>query len=453
MEVIGQKGEEIAANHIKNSGMADFNSFGEQVAFETSNIFMENLLAHYTAAKFPSKFLRMTRNRFTKDGKSRWQEIYELAKEKNIFKTEVGKERDTFNEVMKDLTFAEMLLRKEISQQIRDGLRFDPKKLRLNDVMTDDVLYRLDEGTIRKLLLNVKGTNENGTRMITEERINEVIELHKLIRAKLSRGYLDGDAVKEIKQYTFTFGLEDTDLSLMAFRGTGPRMIARALGDTGNIETNVIPWIIEMPRLLNQIATSGKQDFGPIIEYLQKAQKAINQVHGTGDAGDFPYIYKIASAVIQYFKKDTMAKPLFGLFRLGKRNSMAAEYAGRSTAVWEWDSRDIDRFCTALESLRLLPKNAYNLQQVSVDEGKYTGGKYENIWLINPITKKPFKTPFKKRKIDYAFNGAKLRKDFGGDFKAISFDMINQLLPIALAFLLWKYIKEAMDEASGAKKK
>ena len=318
--------------------------------------------------------------------------------------------------------------------------------------MTDNVLYKLDENTIRKLLLSVKGTNENGTRVITEERINEVVALNKVIRAKLSNGFLDGKGAEEIRDYTFTFGLEDTDLSLMAFRGTGPRMIARALGDTGNIETNVIPWIIEMPRLLNKIAVSGKNDFTPIIEYLQKAQSSINQVHGTGDFGDFPYIYKIASAVIQYFKKDTVAKPLFGLFGMGRKNSMAAEYAGRSGSVWEWDSRDIDNFCVALEKYRLLPKNAYNLQQVSVEEGRYIGGERENIWIINPITKKPFKTPFTKRKIDYKYNSAKLRKEFGGDFKAMAFDLINDILPLAIMFVLWQYIKKSLEESEGKKK-
>lgn len=440
---LSKKGEQIALDKLKKTRSLSSGSWEEQIAFETSTLFMENILAHYVASRFPSKFLRMTRNRFTKDGKSRWQEMYEAMKD------EKGWDRDKFNEVMKDLTFAEMLLRKEISEEIRERLKLDPKKLRLNDVMGEDIAHRLDADKIKELLSSLKGVNEEGKPVMTEQRINEVVELFKLLRIKLSDGFLDGDAIKEIKDYTFTFGLEDTDLSLMAFRGTGPRMIARALGDTGNIETNIIPWIIEMPRLLNQIATSGKHDFSPIIEYLQKAQKSINQVHGTGDAADFPYIYKIASAVIQYFKKDTMAKPLFGLLKIGQRNSMAAEYAGRSSAVWEWDSRDIDRFCVALESLRLLPKNAFNLQLTK--EGKYIGGHLEDRYIKLPFLKKPIKFG-KQRHIDYEYNAAKLRKEFGGDWKAISFDMINQFLPLALAFLLWQYFKKAMEEAEGKKK-
>ena len=86
-----------------------------------------------------------------------------------------------------------------------------------------------------------------------------------------------------------------------------------------------------------------------------------------------------------------MAKPLFGLLRIGQKNSIAAEYAGRSSAVWEWDSRDIDRFAVALESYNLLPLNPYDKQKVSLPEfdkvkgkwkdGKFIGGKLEDRWI------------------------------------------------------------------------
>jgi hypothetical protein len=225
----------------------------------------------------------------------------------------------------------------------------------------------------------------------------------------------------------------------MAMRATGPRMIARSINDIGQMEA-VTGWIINMPRLLNQIATSGKQDFTPIVEYLQKAQNAFTSVHGTG--ADFKYIYRIAAATIQYFKKDSMAKPLFGLFRIGKRNSIAAEYAGRSSAVWEWDSRDIDRFVTTLESLRLLPKTAFNLQHPPVKEPRYI----KLPFMKNPIR---FGT---KQKVDYEWSAARLRKEFGGDFKSIALDSLNQFFPLVLALILWKYFKDALDETMGKKK-
>ena len=202
-----------------------------------------------------------------------------------------------------------------------------------------------------------------------------------------------------------------------------------------------------MPRILSEIAMSGKHDFAPIIEYLRKGQQAIFDVHGTEEAQKF--VYKMSGMIINYFKKDGMAKPLFGLLRLGRRNSIAAEYAGRSTAVWEWDSRDIDRFCVSLESYRLLPHNPYDLQKVV--KGEFKGEQYDDVWVKLPFLEKPIKFG-KRRHVDWEWNGKKLRKDHGANWPAITFDIVNQFLPVVAIFILWQYLKQAIDEASGKKK-
>ena len=449
------QGEKKTLDKIKkNGGTTSYGeesiikgSWEEQVAYETSKLFLKNTLAHYVAARMPTKFLRMDRNRFTEDGVSRWERIQkELNKDK-------GWDITRFDLVMKDLTMTEMLFRREISNQIREQMSFN-KDLALNEI--ENLPSKLDEAMIRKLLSkNSLDKNE----FKSAEEIQRVVDLWKHITDDYNNGqFLDKEGAAKIKDYKFTFGLEDTDISLIPYRGTGPRMIARAIKDTGSIEATVTPWLLKMPDVLSEIAVSGKHDFTPIIEYLRAAKKAINDVHGSEGAQEF--VYKVAGTVINYFKKDGMAKPLFGLFRLGQRNSIAAEYAGRSTAVWEWDSRDIDRFCVALESYRLLPKNAYDLNKTERAklnkktgkwvEGKFIGGQLEDRWIKLPGLK-PFKFG-KKRHIDFIHNGAKLRKEHGADWKAISWDMFNQFVPLAIAFLLWKYIKDAMDEASGKKK-
>lgn len=415
------------------------NSWEEQIQLETSKLFMGNFIAHYVAERFPTKFLRIDRNRFSENGVSRWEQVY------REFHEEKKWDREKFDLVMKDMTMAEMLFKREISKQIRTEISFD-KKLTLDQI--DSLPYRLDEVRIRELL----SKNKNGEIFKSEKEINDVVALWKHIKKDfINNEFLDTEGANKIRDYTFTFGLEDTDISLIAYRGTGPRMIARLMKDIGSVESTITPWITQMPRILNEIALSGKHDFSPIIEYLRKAQNAIFDIHGTEEAQKFTY--NIAGTVINYFKKDTMAKLFFGLFRLGKRNSIAAEYAGRSTAVWEWDSRDIDRFCVALESYRLLPLNAYDLNKTErgklVDgkfkNGRFSGGDMEDRWIKWPGLK-PFKFG-KKRHIDWKWNAAKLRKDHGADWKAITWDYINQFLPIAAAFLLWKYIKDAMDEA------
>ena len=423
-------------------------SWEEQVAYETSKLFLNNTLAHYVAARMPTKFLRIDRNRFTENGVSRWERIQKELEGKDK-SWDIAK----FDLVMKDLTMTEMLFRRKISKQIREQMSFN-KDLKLNEI--ENLPSRLDEAMIRKLL-SKDSRNENEFK--SEEDIQRVVDLWRHINNDYNTNqFLDGEGATKIKEYKFTFGLEDTDISLIPYRGTGPRMIARAIKDIGSIEATVTPWLLNMPGIMSEIAVNGKHDFSGLIEYLRKAQKAIFDVHGTDAAQKF--VYEVSGTIINYFKKDGMAKPLFGLLRLGQRNSIAAEYAGRSTAVWEWDSRDIDRFAVALESYRLLPKNAYDLnktERAKLDkktgkwvEGKFIGGQLEDRWIKLPGLK-PFKFG-KKRHEDWKWNGAKLRKEHGADWKAISWDMFNQFVPLAIAFLLWKYMKDAMDEASGKKK-
>ncbi len=437
MSKLRKEGIEVADKQLKEKGTLSsekISNYDEEVELQTSKLFLEKFLVREIAARFPTKFLRMDRDRFNEDGISKWRLIYQKMKAANPELT-----RDGFNAIMKDLNFAEMLLRDEISMTAKDRLNIN-HDLTLNQVA--DFKGVLNEESIRRLLTE-KIKKEGG---ISKERINNAVNVYKLIRKEFftnpERNFLDKEAWELRKNYTFTFGMDDTDFTLMSFRGAGPRTIARAIGDTGAMERDMIPTILKMGNLLNDIAINGKHDFSPIVEYLRKVQSTIIDVHGT--PADYEFTYKIASVVINYFKKDTMAKPLFGLFRLGKRNSIAAEYAGRSSAVWEWDSRDIDRFVTTLESYRLIPKNPYDNQKRGGDNLN------ENIWIN--FFGKPVKTPLKRRRVDWAVNGAKLRKEHGGDWPAMAFDIINQIIPLAMAYLLWQYIKEAMDEASGKKK-
>ncbi len=459
-------GEKRALENIKkNKGTTSFGeepiiegSWEEQITYQTSQLFMENALAYYTAARMPSKFLRICKNRTSESGVSHWERTwraFQEDQEKKNGKNKQGKKawtREEFDQAMKNLGTAEMLLGKQMSDKIWEQISYDKKWTINNFDKIDDMPFKLDEAKIEELL----STNNKGERKFkSSEDILRVQELYRYIKEDFlkkdpndnTKTYLDGKAFQEIKDYTFTFGLECTDISLIPYRATGPRMVARAIKDTASIEQTITPWLLNMPNIMSEIAVNGKHDISPIIDYLRKAQKAIFDVHGSEAAQKF--IYEVSGTVINYFKKDGMAKPLFGLLRLGQKNSQAAEYTGRSSAAWEWDSRDIDRYITALESYRLLPKDPYDLNKTK--DGKPIGGKLEDRWIKLPFLEKPIRFG-KRRHVDFEYNGERLRKSHGARGIDIAFDWIFQLLPILGAYLLWKYIQDALNEVTGKKK-
>jgi len=416
-------------------GKKNITNMEEAIRSEMSKIFFDRTIAYEVASRFPSKFLTVDKDRFHENGEgSRWRQIFEsfredLKKQNPDFDETLL--RDRFDSMMKDLGFVEMLLRSENSHLVSEAINITGSVKDRSLGGYDDLISTLNEGKIRELLKN-KG--------FSDERLNNVIKLYERINKKFLSNdkFMNKEAYKVISNYGFSFGLEDTDMRLIAFRGTGPRMIARSIGDVALMEEKVINGIMKLPGLFHEMSIDGKQDFSKVIEYLRQAQDAFRGVHGVGE--DFEFIYKVAGMTINYFKKDSKAKPLFGIFRFNKINSIAAEYAGRSTGVWEWDSRDIDRFIVALESYNLLPKNPYNKSVGATKEPVYVNafGKSIKIGV--------------KRAVDWQWNSQRLRKEFGGDNISKVWDIINSLGIIAAAYVLWEYIKKAFEEAEGKKK-
>lgn len=391
--------------------------------------FLKRVASYEIAWRFPTKFLRMDRDRFQKDGVSRWHAV----------QREMKMSVDDFNEVMNDILAAETLLRTELSEDMRKQLKHDPNE-KIHNLDKSKLHNKLTQEKLEELL----GKIYNNSKLSPEEKekkIGNAVRAYNLIK----KNYIEKSSFMngirgEVEKYTMTFGIEDTDFSFMAWRGAGPRIIPRAIGDIAKMEKNVIPGLLGMGNLLNDMATNGKHDFSPIIEYYKKVREAFHDVYGPGPQLD-RVIYQLSASIISYFKKDTIAKPLFGIFGVGRRNSMAAEVAGRSTAVWEWDSRDIDRFCVALESNHLLRNEPYDIEGLP---------KYEPYWFN--LFGHPIKTPFKRRIVDYEFNTIKLRKEFGATLPHMIWEMIYNLGPIALAYIFWLYFSKAFEESEGKKK-
>lgn len=410
-----------------------FDDYDMAVQKQISNLFVKGTISRFVAARFPTKFLRMDRDRYQASGKSRWRQIYEALQSDDNYK---GINRDQFDQGMKDVLFAEMLLRSETSDKVQKSIHLLPLNNERDPHRSlgdhQGLLYNLDRNEIGKLLRS-KG--------LDEARINKAVRIYDLIREKFigNQEFLDGEAVKAIEGYPFSFGVENTDMKLIAYRGTGPRMIARQIKDIAEIEEVVIKGFVGLPDMFKEIAKNG--DYSPLIKYLKACQSAFVSVHGVGD--DYEFNYMVCGMLTNYLRKDEGAKDLFGLGGVWSINSIAGEIAGNSNSVREWDSRDIDRFFNDVQREGLLPGSNIEMSK---------GPEYENIWKIDTITQEPKMTGNKKRLEKYKFSIKRARERFGGDLKAMGVEAIKEILPMLLIFVLWQYLKKAFEESFGAKK-
>ncbi|OGK63114.1 hypothetical protein A2334_00025 [Candidatus Roizmanbacteria bacterium RIFOXYB2_FULL_38_10] len=424
------------------------NDVRAEIESHVTMTFLNRTLSRLVAQRIPSKILRIDRDRMSEAGKSRWRTIAEeMFPEK-----EVGdKQSEKFDMVIKDLLFAEQLLRSEVSAKMREI-----KKLPESEHWKfGHISYELTQETARALLA-AKGFDQ--------AQIDKVCTLLGKIETHFTHNtnFLDktllkfvqaGDTI--VKEYKFTFGLEELDMSFIPWRAAGNRMLPRAIGDISVTEKAVAGEIMKLPATLNKIAIDGKHDFSPILEICEKVYGSMEGIIGPDYAHRL--VHHIAATTINYFKKDTVARWAHGLFGIGRRNSLAAERAGGSSRVWEWDSTDIDRFCVALESRSVLPNSSRNPSNPKPE--------YAPIYINRHFFGKPIKLPmeikmfgrsiplFRKRKPDFAWTIKNLRDKFGGNWKDIAFDMVNKYIPFVIAWLLLKYIKDALDESEGKKKK
>ena len=353
----------------------------DEIESRTTMLFLNRTLARLVAQRIPSKILRLDRNRLSESGTSRWRKIAgEMFNTKDVG----DQQSEQFDIVVKDLIFAEQLLRSEVSAEMNKI-----KKLpETEHYKFGSVPYELTQDVVRRLLQS-KG--------YSEERINNTCTLLGKIETNYMQGkegikFLDetllgmvktGDTVT--KDYKFTFGLEEMAMSFIPWRAAGSRMLPRAISDISNVEKNVAGEILKFPDTLNKMAIDGKHDFSPVLEICEKVYKAMEGII----APDYAHrlVHHIAALTIQYYKKDTQARWAYGLFGLGRKNSLAAERAGGTSRVWEWDSTDIDRFCVALESRSLLPREPFN---PSNPKPGFTP-VYINVPFINRAIKLPDK--------------------------------------------------------------
>jgi hypothetical protein len=158
-------------------------------------------------------------------------------------------------------------------------------------------------------------------------------------------------------------------------------------------------------------------------------------------------VYYLAKTAILYYKKDQYTEGIFSPRSLVTRNSLAAEFAQRSEAVWGWEKPDIDRFITALETAEILMKEPR-------DSGKTD--PIINTKYFGRIATKNGKIifagiPYKVRE-DFIYSARKLRKDTGVTVEGKLAFMLTRYTPAFLFILLFLAIKNGFKELTGDKK-
>jgi len=431
---------ELVIKNVKDNHNMPFDDYKKAVQKKISDLFIEGAITRYVAARFPTKFFRIDKGRYHFDGVGLHRQMYDQMKKKYSSLT-----IDQFSSIMNDLEFVEGVIRQQVSKKVKEHIHL----LRLDDVknrsLSDHIglLQNLDENKIREILV---------LKDLDEDRIKKAVDLYDLIYKKMigksekkhdKEGklikidddkildFLDGEAIETIKKFPFNLGIDDTDFSLVVYRAAGPNMLVRSIGDIASMEDVVIKGFLGIPEMFKQISITG--DYSPFIKYLKECQKVFHDVHGV--PADYEFNDKLLGMLANYMRGDDNAVP-------GRLNSAAAEAVNDSKLVRLWDGRDIDGLYLVAQQEGLLPKYAYDTT---------FGPKYEKVWKLD---RKGNPVPTKKQKIveEYEHTTEKARKKHGGDWKNILITYLKKILPLAMIWLAWQYLKKAFEETFGAKK-
>lgn len=397
--------------------------------------------------RIPTKFLRYERNREVYGRERAWEEV----------RQEVHMDIPTYELAVKDLCAAEVMERREATKQLNGVIKGMRAKghLALDDVhkiyrdTPTAVTYELNEAKIRRYL---------ETEMkLPADRIERALDVYRKtmeFTERTERGeggksgdkYLDHFAHKyEHEHFPYAMAVEELERTFLAQRGAGERAPARAFADIGFTEEKTCKVFANYFEKLKDVATNGKHDFSELVHDIETAKQQIMI-----DI-DPEYAHKLAhhmsALTISFFKKDTIARNRLTnmLFSHNRKNSLAAEFTGLSRGVWEWEVREIADFINALEARHVLPTEPYKVGKPPEYEKKQVG-------IPIPFTKK--KIPlfnYMARKPDTEWYGGKLRKEFGGSNVHIALELLNKFLPILIAYVLYKYISEAIKESEGKK--
>jgi len=395
-------------------------------------------LSRILKRRIPTKFLRLERGRLLRGGKNArlWDSIQQ----------ELSMSAEDFDSTIKDITTAEVLHRNEVSELMARHADHNSGEDKKFNHLPADFSYHFTRDRLRALL------SENRFGEGGSNRIERAMQVFERLDGKVGDAYLDhfavklqyrynapGNARRQFTELPYAIAPEEFDMRFFNWRGAGPGVLKRLNNESARVETEIVTLIKQYPQLLRQVGANGKQDFGEIVDALDKVKETMNKMAG-GTSQPTEMVGHLAAVTIAYFKKDTVARNIFTkLFVVGGPSSLAAEFAGTGRGVWEWEVSDIHKFIAALEARRVIPKRPTELGEIKVEEvpRKYLGKRLGKRFAKKNV----------KREAIIGYSGGQLRKDFGAQGKHIFMEILNKYVPLVLAIILMAAIADGVEDA------
>lgn len=419
-----------------------FNQIEKEGAIDPANLeaaykqFFFEGTTHAMVHRIPTKFLRYEKNREVEGRQRAWEVVRKSSGISDL---------DQYQQAIYDLCSVESLERKIVTRRMReyiDGKKNDQGNKSFDDIRTLHQLpvdYGLTTDKVRKYLVEeMKMTDTDRV----ERAITVFEKTHEFLEEQdKSHGYIEHFAHKFMHgEFPYAMAVEELERTMIAQRAAGERAPARAFADIGFTEAKTCQVFSAYFEKLKHAATDGKHDFSALVHDIAVAKEQLEVDIDPEHA--LKIAHHMAALTISFFKKDTLARMLITKpFMIGRKNSLAAEFAGTNRGVWEWNVREVDFFISALESQYVLPKEPF-------EAGKPPKMEIKEFKIPLPLLDKlAFK--YKVRKPDLEFFGGRLRKEFGASGGHIAVEMLNTYIPIALMFIIGTYIAKALKEAEG----
>lgn len=407
-------------NEIKNTTTAEAQKKGKEVKSEDFyKAMIERTMYGAIVNRFPSFMIKNQRDRFSEEGVRNWEKM----------RREMDFSVEKFDVAMQNIGLAETMLRRQISEEM------DKSLLENGDLTNVSTKFILKDNLERLLEGKIGGPELNDVKAVYDK-------MFKTFQTKDFIKYGLSEFASAHKKFPYAVGQEEFDARYITFRGSGGRVLPRALGDIGKIETGVHANLMKFLGSLHNVAIDPKHDFSPLIESIEHIKKEIEGIHG-------PYAGEKVAAnfirmAITYYRKDTSAKRFMGIGGVGRKNSIAAEMLGTSSKVWEWDAMDIDKFMDAVETKRILriepyaygggDANTHELEWRSFMGMKFQVPKESNDWKDGTLSQK-------------------IRAEFGSNMTGIMEDLAHKYGPALVLFMLFGGALTGYKEFFDKKKK